>query len=63
MWFRNLCVYQLADGFHLEPEGLEEKLQAGVFHPVGGHDPESRGAGCRRLCPVARRLSTPAASD
>jgi recombination associated protein RdgC len=43
MWFRNLCVYQLADGFHLEPERLEEKLQAGAFRPVGGHDPESRG--------------------
>ena len=43
MWFRNLCVYQLADAFPLEPEQLEHRLQAGVFQPVGGHDPESRG--------------------
>ncbi len=43
MWFRNLCVYQLADAFSIDAEQLEERLQPGVFHPVGGHDPESRG--------------------
>ncbi|MBY5269250.1 recombination-associated protein RdgC [Spiribacter salinus] len=43
MWFRNLCVYQLADAFRIDAEQLEERLQTGAFQPVGGHDPESRG--------------------
>lgn len=43
MWFRNLCVYQLADHFSLDAESLEQRLQEGVFHPVGSHDPETRG--------------------
>ena len=43
MWFRNLCVYQLADAFSLDAAQLEDRLAAGTFHPVGGHDPESRG--------------------
>ncbi len=43
MWFRNLCVYQLADAFSIDPEHLEERLEAGAFRPVGAHDPETRG--------------------
>ncbi len=43
MWFRNLCVYQLAHAFPFDAEQLEARLAAGVFHPTGGHDPESRG--------------------
>jgi len=43
MWFRNLCVFQLADAFKLDAEQLETALQPGAFQPIGGHDPESRG--------------------
>lgn len=46
MWFRNLCVFQLADAFKIDADRLEAALQAGVFQPVGGHDPESRGWVC-----------------
>lgn len=43
MWFRNLCVYQLAEGFALEAEALESRLEAFAFQPVAGSEPESRG--------------------
>ena len=43
MWFRNLCVFQLADAFKLDAERLQGALEAGAFQPVGGHDPETRG--------------------
>ncbi len=43
MWFRNLCVYQLADHLSLDADSLEQRLQDGRFHPVGAHDPETRG--------------------
>ena len=43
MWFRNLCVYQIADAFSIDAEHLESRLGAGQFQPVGPHDPETRG--------------------
>ena len=43
MWFRNLCVYQIADAFAIDAESLADRLSAGAFQPVGAHDPESRG--------------------
>ncbi|MRH78114.1 recombination-associated protein RdgC [Spiribacter sp. C176] len=43
MWFRNLCVYQLADAFALSSEQLESRLAGAAFQPVGPHDPETRG--------------------
>lgn len=43
MWFRNLCVYQLADAFVISPEQLESRLEGAAFQPVGPHDPETRG--------------------
>lgn len=35
MWFKNLCIYELTDGFALTAEGLEQKLAQFEFQPIG----------------------------
>jgi recombination associated protein RdgC len=35
MWFKNLCIYDLTEGFALAAEALEQKLTQFAFQPIG----------------------------
>lgn len=43
MWFKNLCIYELTEGFRLSAEILEEKLSALVFRPIGRSEMSVQG--------------------
>ena len=43
MWFKNLCVYDLTEGFALPAEALEEKLAQFAFQPIGRSEPVVQG--------------------
>ena len=43
MWFRNLQLYRLTDGFDFDPEGLHQALSTAAFRPCAGLDTHSAG--------------------
>ncbi|PWG62832.1 recombination-associated protein RdgC [Sediminicurvatus halobius] len=43
MWFRNLCIYELAETWTLHTDHLNTRLRAFEFQPVGGTERSSRG--------------------
>ncbi|PVZ69030.1 recombination-associated protein RdgC [Pelagibaculum spongiae] len=43
MWFRNLQIYRLTDGFSYSQEELEVKLEEMAFKPCGKTDPSRSG--------------------
>lgn len=43
MWFKNLCVYELIEGFALTAEALEQKLAQLAFQPIGRSEPAVQG--------------------
>jgi recombination associated protein RdgC len=43
MWFRNLLLYRLADGFKIDPRDLGDALASRPFRPCGGLDSHSSG--------------------
>jgi len=43
MWFKNLCVYRLADGFDLSAEALHEQMEPKAFRRCGSMEMASIG--------------------
>ena len=43
MWFRNLQLYRLTDGFDFDPESLHQALSPAAFRPCAGLDTHSAG--------------------
>jgi len=43
MWFKNLCLYRLAEPFGLEPDDLQEKLAAAAFRPCASTEMSAQG--------------------
>jgi recombination associated protein RdgC len=43
MWFRNLQLYRLTDGFDFDPESLHQALSTAAFRPCAGLDTHSAG--------------------
>ncbi|HET8700179.1 MAG TPA: recombination-associated protein RdgC [Nitrococcus sp.] len=43
MWFKNLCIYDLTEGFTLPAEALEQRLTQFVFQPVGRSELVAQG--------------------
>lgn len=43
MWFRNLQIFRLTDGWNFTTEQLNQKLQQGVFQGCGAMDRSARG--------------------
>lgn len=43
MWFRNIQLYRLTDGFDLDPESLHQALSTAAFRPCAGLDTHSAG--------------------
>jgi recombination associated protein RdgC len=43
MWFRNLQLYRLIDGFEFDPESLHQALSTAAFRPCAGLDTHSAG--------------------
>lgn len=43
MWFKNLCIYDLTDGFALAAEALEQKLTQFAFQPIGRAELTTQG--------------------
>lgn len=48
MWFKNLLVYRLPDGWNIAAEELERMLSELPLQPCGGFEMESRGWVCPR---------------
>jgi len=38
MWFKNLAIFSLTEGFTLTPDELEDKLKQVAFRPCGSHE-------------------------
>lgn len=43
MWFKNLQIYRLPEGWNIQPEALEEQLGRNRFQRCGNQDMQSRG--------------------
>lgn len=43
MWFKNLSIFRLTEGFALTPAELEQKLEPMLFRPCGNHQEFSFG--------------------
>ena len=43
MWFKNLIIYRLPDGWSVSAAELEDKLSGRTLQPCGSYDMESRG--------------------
>lgn len=43
MWFKNLQIYRLPQGWKPEPEALETQLGRNRFNPCGPMDPQTKG--------------------
>lgn len=43
MWFKNLCIYRLAEPFRLDAEALADKLASAAFHPCGSTEMSAQG--------------------